>query len=64
MMISVVVEDRRRKLQDTPKTFKELLAHTTQAFQPCLDSFVDKTVNFQVHWIWALLGLICVRVLI
>eukprot|EP00291_Cryptomonas_curvata_P009304 CAMPEP_0172199588 /NCGR_PEP_ID=MMETSP1050-20130122/28780_1 /TAXON_ID=233186 /ORGANISM="Cryptomonas curvata, Strain CCAP979/52" /LENGTH=155 /DNA_ID=CAMNT_0012876645 /DNA_START=116 /DNA_END=580 /DNA_ORIENTATION=+ len=47
MIVSVVVEERRRKLQDAPKTFQELLAYTTQAFQPFLDSFADKIVNFQ-----------------
>ncbi len=47
MIVTVVIEDRRRKLQDAPKTFQELLAYTTQAFQPCLDSFADKVVNFQ-----------------
>jgi hypothetical protein len=48
MIVAVVVEDRRRNLQDTPKTFHELLSYTIQAFQPCLDAFADKTVNFQV----------------
>jgi hypothetical protein len=49
MIVSVVIEDRRRKLQDAPKTFQELLAYTAQAFQPCLDSFADKLVNFQAY---------------